>query len=126
MTIFEILYAGTILYTSATAAIRGSAKFSAFAIAKHGKRCYHNISQIGYTKDTHEHHLYLGLKALSQSVAREHAKDGVHACHIRIDAIIDTPSAQNYPWFDADKASQPDEIAETYWSLHTQGLVVHL
>ena len=56
---------GTILFTGATASLRGGAGFSAFAGAKHG------------------------LRALAQSLARESGPKGVHVAHVVIDGMID-------------------------------------
>ena len=57
---------GTILFTGATAGIRGSANFAAFAGAKHA------------------------LRALAQSMARELGPKGIHVAHIVVDGAIDT------------------------------------
>ena len=56
---------GTILFTGATASVRGGAGFSAFAGAKHA------------------------LRALAQSLARELGPKGVHVAHVVIDGAID-------------------------------------
>jgi NAD(P)-dependent dehydrogenase (short-subunit alcohol dehydrogenase family) len=58
---------GTILFTGATASIRGAANFAAFAAAK------------------------FALRALSQSMARELGPKGIHVAHIIIDGPINTP-----------------------------------
>ncbi|MEO7337665.1 MAG: SDR family oxidoreductase [Caldimonas sp.] len=92
---------GTILFTGATASLRGSAGFSAFAGAKHA------------------------LRALGQSMARELGPQGIHVAHIVIDGAIDTQFiAQNFPERYALKAEdgilEPDAIAENYWQLHRQ------
>ena len=92
---------GTILFTGATASVRGSAGFAAFAGAKHA------------------------LRALSQSMARELGPQGIHVAHVVIDGAIDTEFiAQNFPERYARKADDgilnPDHIAETYWQLHCQ------
>jgi len=55
---------GTILFTGATASLRGSANFAPFAIAK------------------------FGLRALAQSMARELGPKGIHVAHIIIDGQI--------------------------------------
>ncbi len=90
---------GTILFTGATASLRGGAGFSAFAGAKHA------------------------LRALAQSMARELGPQGIHVAHIVIDGAIDTPwIRENFPQI-ADSGKMmlaPDEIAETYWQLHRQ------
>ena len=57
---------GTILFTGATASVRGGAGFSAFAGAKHA------------------------LRALAQSMARELGPKGIHVAHMVIDGAIDT------------------------------------
>jgi len=92
---------GTILFTGATASLRGSAGFAAFAGAKHA------------------------LRALAQSMARELGPQGIHVAHVVIDGAIDTRFiAENFPERYAMKAQDgildPDAIAETYWQLHCQ------
>jgi NAD(P)-dependent dehydrogenase (short-subunit alcohol dehydrogenase family) len=92
---------GTILFTGATASIRGSAGFAAFAGAKHA------------------------LRALAQSMARELGPQGIHVAHVVIDGAIDTRFiAENFPERYALKERQgildPDAIAEAYWQLHLQ------
>jgi short-subunit dehydrogenase len=58
---------GTILFTGATASIRGAANFAGFAAAK------------------------FALRALGQSMARELGPKGIHVAHIIIDGPINTP-----------------------------------
>jgi NAD(P)-dependent dehydrogenase (short-subunit alcohol dehydrogenase family) len=92
---------GTILFTGATASLRGSAGFSAFAGAKHA------------------------LRALAQSMARELGPRGIHVAHIVIDGAIDTRFiAENFPQRYAlkDQAGilDPEHIAENYWHVHRQ------
>src|SRR6185295_12261050 len=57
---------GTILFTGATAGMRGAAGFAAFAGAKHG------------------------IRALAQSMARELGPMNIHVAHIVVDGAIDT------------------------------------
>jgi short-subunit dehydrogenase len=92
---------GTILFTGATASMRGSANFAAFAGAKHA------------------------LRALAQSMARELGPKGIHVAHTIIDGAIDTAFIRDlFPERYALKAQDgilnPDHIAEAYWMLHTQ------
>jgi NAD(P)-dependent dehydrogenase (short-subunit alcohol dehydrogenase family) len=92
---------GTILFTGATASVRGGAGFSAFAGAKHA------------------------LRALAQSMARELGPQGIHVAHVVVDGAIDTRFiAENFPQRYALKAQDgilsPDAIAENYWHLHCQ------
>jgi NAD(P)-dependent dehydrogenase (short-subunit alcohol dehydrogenase family) len=58
---------GTILYTSATSAFRSTAKSAQVACGK------------------------AALRMLSQAVAKEHGKQGVHAVHIRMDCTFESP-----------------------------------
>lgn len=92
---------GTILFTGATASLRGGSGFAAFAGAKHA------------------------LRALAQSMARELGPKGIHVAHVVIDGAIDTAFiAENFPERYALKAQDgildPDAIAESYWQIHRQ------
>lgn len=92
---------GTILFTGATASVRGREGFAAFASAKHG------------------------LRALAQSMARELGPKGVHVAHTIIDGAIDTAwIAENFPDRHALKSQDgilnPAHIADAYWALHAQ------
>ena len=93
---------GTILFTGATASLRGGAGFSAFAGAKHG------------------------LRALAQSLAREIGPKGVHVAHVVIDGMIDgdfirsiVPDAEQR--LARGEILRPEEIARNYVWLHGQG-----
>jgi len=92
---------GTILFTGATASMRGGANFAAFAGAKHA------------------------LRALAQSSARELGPRGVHVAHVVIDGAIDTAFIRdNFPERYALKSQDgilnPEHIADQYWMLHDQ------
>ena len=88
---------GTVVLTSATAALRGSARFSALAVGK------------------------FGLRALAQSMAREFGPRGIHVAHVVIDGQIDTPRVrERYPDREEHTMLSPDAIADTYWQLHSQ------
>ena len=92
---------GTIVFTGATASLRGGAGFSAFAGAK------------------------FALRALAQSMARELGPQGIHVAHSVIDGAIDTEFiASNFPerhaLKDRDGILDPEAIAEAYWQLHRQ------
>ncbi|KAJ3040128.1 hypothetical protein HDV00_011452 [Rhizophlyctis rosea] len=87
---------GTVIFTGATAALRAGDGFASFASAK------------------------FGLRALSQSLAREFGPKGVHVAHVVVDGGIWTPFAQKM-WPDNEaKFIQPEAIADTYWNLHKQ------
>lgn len=92
---------GTILFTGATASVRGSAGFSAFASAKHG------------------------LRALAQSMARELGPKNIHVAHVVIDGAIDSNFIrETFPDVDAkrdaDALLSPDHIAANFVMLHNQ------
>lgn len=92
---------GTIIFTGATASLRGSSGFAAFASAK------------------------FALRALAQSMARELGPQGIHVAHPIIDGAIDTAFIRDtFPERYALKAQDgildPEHIAEQYWQLHRQ------
>ena len=93
--------AGTIIFTGATASMRGKEGFSAFAGGKHA------------------------LRALAQSMARELGPQGIHVAHVIVDGMIDTPwIRENFADVVAklppDGLLNPADIAENYWWLHHQ------
>lgn len=92
---------GVILFTGATASLRGREGYSAFAAAKHG------------------------LRALAQSMARELGPQGVHVAHVVIDGAIDGVFIRgNRDDVDAllaeDRILRPDDIARAYVALARQ------
>jgi NAD(P)-dependent dehydrogenase (short-subunit alcohol dehydrogenase family) len=93
---------GTILFTNASAAIKGYAKSGAFAMASHAK---------------------LGL---AESMARELMPEGIHIVHVPIDAAIgwtqdDGTRAHRLAGTTVDdNMADPDHIAQTYLQLHRQ------
>ena len=88
---------GSIIYSGATASLRGSARFAGLAVGK------------------------FGLRALAQSMARELGPKGIHVAHVVIDGGIDTPRAREmFPNRDPKTLLAPAAIAETYWHLHAQ------
>lgn len=93
--------AGTIIFTGATASLRGGPGFSAFAGAK------------------------AALRMLAQSLAKELGPKGIHVAHVVIDGGIDTEFIRSLrPDFDELKARDgvlsPDAIAANYVALHKQ------
>ena len=95
---------GTILFTGATASIRGGSGFAAFAAAK------------------------FGLRAVAQSMARELAPKNVHGAHLIIDGAIDSEAIHRrlsaatgvMPDLAPDGLIQTSSVAEAYWALHNQ------
>lgn len=92
---------GTLIYTGASASLRGRANFVAFASAK------------------------AALRTVAQSAAREFGPKGIHVAHVVVDGAIDgervntlipTLKDQRGP----DGLLDPDAIAENYWTLHQQ------
>lgn len=96
---------GSLLFTGATASVRGASGYAAFASAK------------------------AGLRALAQSMARELGPEGIHVAHLVIDAGVDTAwvrervrerlgeAADSLP---DDALVDPDSIADAFWFLHAQ------
>jgi len=94
---------GTILFTGATASLRGGSGYAAFAAAK------------------------FGLRGVAQSMARELAPKNIHVAHLIIDGAIDseaihrrlnaTGTMTDLP---PDGLIQTRSVAEAYWALHNQ------
>src|SRR5205085_5940790 len=97
---------GTILFTGATASLRGGVGYAAFASAK------------------------FGLRAVAQSMARELGPKNIHVAHLVIDAGVDTAfvrerirqraEAAALERVEPDQLMNPASIAEAYWQLHRQ------
>lgn len=92
---------GTILFTGATASLRGGSGYAAFSSAK------------------------AALRMLAQSMARELGPKGIHVAHTVIDGAIDTAFIKDrHPSFDEAKAADlilsPEAIAANYVMLHKQ------
>ncbi|MCZ6454690.1 MAG: SDR family oxidoreductase [Alphaproteobacteria bacterium] len=92
---------GSILFTGATASLRGGDGYAAFAGGKHA------------------------VRALAQSMARELGPKGIHVAHVVIDGAIDTQFIaemfpERYALKDRDGILDPEHIAEAYLMLHNQ------
>ncbi|HEY4942603.1 MAG TPA: SDR family oxidoreductase [Rhizomicrobium sp.] len=97
---------GTILFTGATASLRGGKGYAAFASAK------------------------FGLRAVAQSMARELGPQNIHVAHLIIDAGVDTAFVKErirarggdeaVARIEPDQLMHPDSIADAYWYLHSQ------
>jgi NAD(P)-dependent dehydrogenase (short-subunit alcohol dehydrogenase family) len=92
---------GTILFTGASASLRGYSGFAAFSGGKHA------------------------LRALAQSMSRELGPQGIHVAHIIVDGLIENEATKEflpdlYASKEADGIIQPDDLAEVYWQLHKQ------
>ncbi|WP_323123368.1 SDR family NAD(P)-dependent oxidoreductase [Burkholderia alba] len=91
----------SVLFTGATASLRGRAPFAAFASAK------------------------AGLRSLAQTLAREFGPQGIHVAHTVIDGGIDgerlrQAAPQRVAQAGDDGLLSPDAIAESYWQVHRQ------
>jgi NAD(P)-dependent dehydrogenase (short-subunit alcohol dehydrogenase family) len=88
---------GTILFTGATASLRGGANFANLAVGK------------------------FGLRAVVQSMARELGPKGIHVAHVVIDGQI---RSERYAHLEKERPPDglldPAAIAESYWHLHQQ------
>lgn len=88
---------GTVIFTGATASLRGGAGFVNLASPK------------------------FALRAVAQSLARELGPQGIHVAHVVIDGQIHSP---RYAHLEAERGPDslldPAQIAATYWHLHTQ------
>ncbi len=96
---------GTVLYTGASASMRGKPMFAAFAAAK------------------------AGLRNLAQSMARELGPQGIHVAHVVIDGVVDGEIVRSFGGGvgrlllnrkGADGSLQPSEVAENFWAVHQQ------
>ncbi len=92
---------GTILFTGASASIRGKSGYSAFSGGKQA------------------------LRALAQSLAREVGPEGIHISHVIIDGLIKNENARKlfpteFQSRPKDGILQPFQIAEVYWQLYNQ------
>lgn len=94
---------GSILFTGATASMRGREGFAAFAAAK------------------------AGLRMLAQSIARELGPEGIHVAHVVCDGAIDgvfTRSRADLSEVEAllagDLILKPEDIAQSFVALHQQ------
>jgi NAD(P)-dependent dehydrogenase (short-subunit alcohol dehydrogenase family) len=89
------LGSGSILFTGATASVKGFAGSAGFAMPK------------------------FGLRGLAQSMARELAPKNVHVAHFIIDGGI-ASGASGQESGPPDRRLSPDAIAEAYLSIHRQ------
>lgn len=89
---------GTLIYSSATAAFRGSPDYPLYSIGK------------------------FGLRSLAQSLAKSYGPRGIHVAHVRLDCALDTPLMRQLM---PDAAAQgrlvsAKEVANAYCQIHRQ------
>ncbi|MCE2880447.1 MAG: SDR family oxidoreductase [Comamonadaceae bacterium] len=96
-----VQHRGTLIFTGASASLRGSANFAGFAGGK------------------------MALRGLAQSMARELGPRGIHVAHTIIDGAIDTQFIRSqfperYALKEFGGILNPEHIADAYWMLHRQ------
>lgn len=87
---------GTLIFTGATASLRGGAGFANLAVGK------------------------FGLRALAQSMARELGPCGVHVAHVIVDGRIAAAGTPETGSGAPDSRLDPAAIAASYLALHRQ------
>jgi NAD(P)-dependent dehydrogenase (short-subunit alcohol dehydrogenase family) len=87
---------GTVIFTGASASVKGYAASAPFAMGK------------------------FGLRGLTQSMARELAPQGIHVAHVVIDGGIASSYSKTDEDRAADKFLDPDALAEAYLQLYRQ------
>lgn len=92
---------GSLLFTGASASMRGRPNFAHFASSK------------------------AALRNLVQALAREYGPQGIHVGHIVIDGVVrgDIVQGRFGAYLDSlgeDGALEPDAIADAFWSMHAQ------
>ena len=87
---------GTVIVSGATASLKAGANFSAFASAK------------------------FALRGLTQSIAREYQKQGVHIAHVILDGILDTKASRALHSLAPEDMMSTNEVAEVYLQIVQQ------
>jgi len=92
---------GSMLFTGASASLRGKPLFAHFAVAK------------------------AGLRSLAQALARDYGPRGVHVAHVVIDGAVNGDRLkrrfpEHLEQLGEDGSLEPDAIAEAFWWLHSQ------
>jgi NAD(P)-dependent dehydrogenase (short-subunit alcohol dehydrogenase family) len=92
---------GTVIFTGASASLRGKPGFAHFAAAK------------------------AGLRMIAQSMAREFGPLGIHVAHVVVDGAINGDRIRNrMPALIKERGEDGllgiDAIADTYWAIHRQ------
>jgi NAD(P)-dependent dehydrogenase (short-subunit alcohol dehydrogenase family) len=97
----DLEYPPTLIFTSATAAMKGSVHCASFATGK------------------------FALRALAQSLAREFGPRGVHVAHVVIDGVIDIERTKGYKVLDAPDAKiSPRAVSRRFQTSYLIGVVL--
>ena len=99
--VFQPRGEGTLIFTGASASMRGKAMFAQFASVK------------------------AGLRAVAQSMAREFGPKGIHVAHVVVDGMVDGNRLRTLApaWLEQQGeqgALDPAAIAQSYWQLYKQ------
>ncbi|MDX1496759.1 MAG: SDR family NAD(P)-dependent oxidoreductase [Salinisphaeraceae bacterium] len=92
---------GTIIFTGASASLRGNAGFANFACNK------------------------AGLRSIAQAMAREFGPKSIHVAHVIVDGVVDGDRIRSFmpQWLEAkgeNGSINPADVAEAYWNIHQQ------
>lgn len=89
---------GTIIFSSATAALRGSGRNLLYATGK------------------------FGLRGMAQSLAKAYASKGIHIAQVRLDCALDVPVVRQMmgKQYDKSRTADPDDVARSYVWIHQQ------
>lgn len=89
---------GTIIFSSATAALRGSGRNLLYATGK------------------------FGLRGMAQSLAKAYASKGIHVAHVRLDCALDVPVVKKMmgSQYDKSRTADTDDVAKSYVWIHQQ------
>ena len=92
---------GTLIFTGASASMRGRANFAHFASAK------------------------AALRNLAQALAREYGPRGIHVGHVVVDGVIDGERVRErfgeyLEQLGEDGSLNPDDMVEAFWNMHRQ------
>jgi NAD(P)-dependent dehydrogenase (short-subunit alcohol dehydrogenase family) len=95
---------GTLIFTGASASLRGKPMFAGFSASKGA------------------------LRAMAQSIAREFGPQGVHVAHVVIDGLVNGAIVREFGPLGRllikrkgnAGALLPDEVAKSFWMLHQQ------
>ena len=80
----------TLIFTGATASVKGSANFALFAAGK------------------------WAVRAMAQSLAREFGPKGVHVAHAVIDGVIDVPRTAAWNFDAPDAKISPEAVSRPF------------
>lgn len=88
---------GSIIFTGATASLRGAPKFGSFCLAKSA------------------------MRSMAQTMAKELNPEGIHVAHVIVDGLVDLAKTEGFGSdTPKDRMLDTTEVAETFWHLHSQ------